>query len=89
MRIKDGFVLEEVGGDFLAVAVGDRAKDFSGMVRMNGTGAFLWNMLAGKDITEDELVEAVLKEYDVDEARVRTDVAAFEKTLRENGILEG
>ena len=89
MKIKDGFVLEEVGGDYLAVAVGNRAADFSGMVRMNGTGAFLWNLLAGKDMTEDELVAAVLNEYEVDEARVRIDVSAFAAKLRENGIIEG
>ena len=89
MKIKDGFVLEEVGGDYLAVAVGDRAQDFSGMVRMNGTGAFLWNLLSGKDMTEDELVSAVLSEYEVDEARVRIDVVAFATKLRENGIIEG
>ena len=49
MKIKDGFVLEEVGGDFLAVAVGDRATEFSAMVRLNGTGAFLWNLLSESD----------------------------------------
>ena len=88
MKIKDGFVLEEVGGGYLAVAVGERAKEFCGLVRMNGTGAFLWNLLAGKDMTEDELVAAVLDEYEVDEARVRIYVAAFSAKLRENGIIE-
>ena len=42
MKIKDGFVLEEVGGSYLAVAVGECAGNFNGMVRLNGTGAFLW-----------------------------------------------
>ncbi len=88
MKIKDGFVLEEVGGDYLAVAVGDRAGDFSGMVRMNGTGAFLWNKLSEKNMTRRELIDAVLAEYEVDEARVTTDVIAFEEKLRSNGILD-
>lgn len=88
MKIKDGFVLEEVGGDFLAVAVGDRAGDFSGMVRMNGTGAFLWNKLSERDMSRRELIDSVLSEYEVDEARVTADVIAFEEKLRSNGILE-
>ena len=88
MKIKDGFVLEEVGGDYLAVAVGDRAGDFSGMVRMNGTGAFLWNKLSEKNMTRRELIDAVLAEYEVDEARVTADVIAFEEKLRSNGILD-
>ena len=50
MKIKSGFVLEEVGGEYLAVAVGKRAKEFSGMVRLKSTGAFFWNLMADKDI---------------------------------------
>ena len=46
MRIKEGFVLEKVGDGYLAVAVGGRADSFSGLVRLNSTGAFLWNNLA-------------------------------------------
>ena len=88
MKIKDGFVLEEVGGGYLAVAVGARAQDFSGLVRMNGTGAFLWNLLAKGDMTREELISAVLAEYEVDRARVEEDVIAFEEKLRSNGILE-
>lgn len=88
MKIKDGFVLEEVGGGYLAVAVGKRAKEFNGLVRMNGTGAFLWNLLAEKNMTREELIAAVLAEYEVDEERVTIDVLAFETKLRENGIIE-
>ena len=88
MKIKSGFVLEKVGGAYLAVAVGSRTKDFNGLVRMNGTGAFLWNLLAKKDMTKEELLGAVLSEYDVGEEQAKGDIDAFEKTLRDNGILE-
>ena len=88
MKIKSGFVLEKVGGAYLAVAVGSRTKDFNGLVRMNGTGAFLWGLLADNDMTSDELLAKVLSEYDVAEEQARGDIAAFEKTLRDNGILE-
>ena len=88
MKIKSGFVLEKVGGAYLAVAVGSRTKDFNGLVRMNGTGAFLWGLLADKDMTSEELLAKVLSEYEVAEEQARGDIAAFEKTLRDNGILE-
>lgn len=88
MKIKDGFVLEKVGTGYLAVAVGERARDFSGLVRMNGTGAFLWNLLADKDLSREELLSAVLAEYEVDEERALADIVAFEDKLRTNGIIE-
>ena len=88
MKIKSGFVLEKVGGAYLAVAVGSRTKEFNGLVRMNGTGAFLWGLLADKDMTKEELLDRVLAEYDVAAEQAKGDIDAFEKTLRDNGILE-
>ena len=88
MKIKSGFVLEKVGGAYLAVAVGSRTKDFNGLVRMNGTGAFLWELLSKNEMTKEELLQKVLSEYDVAQEQARGDIDAFEKTLRDNGILE-
>lgn len=89
MKIKNGFVLEEVGGSYLAVAVGDSAESFNGMVRLNGTGAFFWNLMKEKDISVDELVDEVLKVYEgVTREVVTADVLAFEAKLRGAGILE-
>lgn len=89
MKIKDGFVLEEVGGSYLAVAVGSVADSFNGMVRLNGTGAFLWNLLSEGEYTRDELVAKVVSAYDgVTEADVLPGVVAFEEKLRRAGIIE-
>ena len=89
MKIKSGFVLEKVGGEYLAVAVGERAVDFEGMVRLNSTGAFFWNLMSDKDITKEELVEAVMREFvGVTREQVSGDVDNFVKTLSEGGVLE-
>ena len=89
MKIKSGFVLEEVGGEYLAVAVGKRAKEFSGMVRLNSTGAFFWNLMADKDISKEEIIDIVLAKYTgVDREQVSRDVDNLVKTLTEGGILE-
>ena len=89
MKIKKGFVLEKVGSGYLAVAVGARAKDFSGLVRMNSTGAYFWNMLVEEDLTVEELLERVLKDFEgVTREQALSDILSFEAKLRENGILE-
>ena len=88
MKIKSGFVLEEVGGSYMAVAVGARAKEFSGLVRLNETGAFLWERLAKSDVSREELLSAMLSEFDVPSDVALADIIAFEDKLRENGILD-
>ena len=89
MKIKKGFVLENVGGSYIAVAVGDRAKSFNGVVRLNSTGAFIWNLLVEREYTRDEIVEKIVKVYEgVTADEVLDGVIAFEKKLRAAGIIE-
>lgn len=88
MKIKSGFVLEEVGGSYLACATGKLASEFSALVRLNSSGAFLWRIIAEKPSTEKELSCALISEYGIDEATAQKDVSAFVKILRDNGILE-
>ncbi len=88
MKIKEGFVMEKVGDGYLAVAVGERADEFSGLVKMNETGAFLWRLIENENLTNEELLEKILAEYDVEADIARADINKFEKQLREGGILE-
>ncbi len=86
MKIKSGFVVQKVGGKYLAVAVGELASDFNALVRMNETGVFMWNKLSEADLTKDELLSALLKEYDVDEKRARHDIDDFVDKLSSAGL---
>lgn len=88
MKIKSGFVIQQVGASYLAVATGERAKEFRALVRLNGTGAFLWKLLSEGEKTEDDLLSAMLGEYDVDEDTARRDIKGFHNTLKEAGILD-
>lgn len=88
MKIKEGFVVEKVGNRYLAVAVGTRADEFNSLIRMNGTGVFLWEKLTEAHRTEVELVELMLAEYDVEKERAEADVSAFCGMLRKAGLLD-
>lgn len=86
MKLKEGFLLREVAGKMVAVpTAGD--LDLNMMITLNGTGAFLWEKLQD-ETTEAELVQALLKEYDVDEAAARRSVGAFVGKLKENGFID-
>ena len=38
MKIKNGFVLRDVGGQAVVIAVGEASKTFHGMINLNATG---------------------------------------------------
>ena len=87
MKIKNGFLLRQVGEQTVVVAVGEESRNFNGIIRLNDTGRFLWENLQ-KDITEKELVRIMLLEYDIDGATAEADVADFIETLKEADLLE-
>ncbi len=87
MKIKKGFILRVVGGESVVVPVGEVSKRFHGMVNLNETGAFLWKFFSEEHTAEDA-IKALCEEYDVDEATVALDVAAFIDTLKKNGFCE-
>lgn len=88
MKIKEGYLLRMLGTQPMVVATGQAAQDFKGIVRLHGAAAFLWEQVAERDCTEEDLVEALLTNYDVDRETAQADVAAFVKTIVEEGFVE-
>ena len=43
MKLKEGFMLKEVAGSYIVIPVGQ--VDFTAMITVNETGAFLWEQL--------------------------------------------
>ena len=88
MKIKSDFTIQKVGSSFVAIAVGESSKTIRTMIKLNSTGAFLWNLLSEKDMTEEELTEALLAEYDVDRETAANDVRKIVEVLTQNNILQ-
>lgn len=87
MKIKSGFILREIAGNYIVVSVGDRVKEFNGVINLNKTGVLLWNALI-KGATEEELVNALLKEYDVEQSVAENDVKEFVGKLKEANLIK-
>ncbi len=86
MKIKEGFVLRNICGEYVVVAVGRQTLDFKGLIKLNETGAFLWEKLQA-ECTEEQLQAAMLSEYDVDAATAQADIETFIASLRSADLL--
>ncbi len=88
MKIKDGFILRDIAGKAYVVAVGERSKSFKGMVSLNETGKFIWQILE-KGATKDEIIDKIVSEYEgADKSAVEDDVISFIAKLERDNILE-
>lgn len=84
MKIKSGFVIREIAGQYMAVPVGERVNDLHGMIALNETGAFIWKLLENEK-TEEELARALTEEYEVSYEEALEAVREFlELILNEN-----
>ena len=88
MKTKKGFKLRTVCGENIIVAEGIENVDFSRIISMNETSAYLWKNIQGIDFDENTLAGLLLEEYEVDEATARSDAKALVEKWLEAGIIE-
>jgi hypothetical protein len=86
MKVKEDYLLRNVAGSHIVVPVGEGSLDFSGVITLNEVGAFLWEKLQS-DTTEEELLSALLGEYDVDEDTAKADISEFISKLKGADLL--
>ena len=86
MKISEGYLLRTVAGKNIVVSVGSNVS-FKGMLTLNDTGVFFWNLMQ-TEISKEELLKKVLEEYDVSSEEASRDIDEFIKKLSEAGILE-
>ena len=86
MKIKKELIKREIAGDTILVPVGQAVYDSNGLFMLNELGAFLWDRLPQAE-DEEDLLRAILAEYEVEEATARADLARFLDKLRDMGLL--
>ena len=88
MKAKPGFNLRVVCGENIIVAEGEENIDFSNIISMNESSAYLWQNIQGKEFTHEDLVGLLTQEYEVDEATAMKDVKALTELWSQAGIIE-
>lgn len=87
MKIKEGFLLRQVGDNHIVVPVGTQMVDFRCIITLNETGAFIWKQLQNP-CTKEDIVSALLAEYDVSAELAAADVDVYLTALREKDLLD-
>ena len=86
MKRNSDFLLRDVADTLVIVPVGKATVDFPGMITVNSTGAYLWELLENPQ-TMQTLVQAIVDRYEVNEGQAVTDVKAFVENLIHVGAI--
>ena len=87
MKAKTGFVLRKVVDEQILMPVGDNIGQYNGTVLMNDVSAFVWEKLQ-EAATKEELLQAVLSEFEVDEETASRDLDELLEKFAGLGIIE-
>lgn len=88
MRIRKGFVMRSLGDENIIVPEGSECINFSKMLALNSTAAFLWEKAEGVDFTEEMLADFLTGKYEVSRELALADCHKLVQSWIEAGIIE-
>lgn len=89
MKVKKGFEMQNVCGEYIIVPVGVENVDYSKIISMNPTAAYLWEKVAGmQEFTVEDMVQFLLDEYEVEESVAREDSELIIERWKEIGLID-
>lgn len=88
MKKKSGFVLRQVCGENVIVAEGKENIDFSSIIAMNESSAYLWNKIREDNFTPETMATMLTEEYEIDNATALADATTLANQWMEAGIIE-
>lgn len=86
MKLKEDFLITEIGTEYVAVPVGAMATEFKGVVQLNETAAAVWRGISD-GLDEKQIAEQITAEYDVDMDKAMVSVTKVVDQIRKAGFL--
>ena len=87
MKAKSDFTLRDVMGEYMLMPTGENIGKYEGTIVMNDVAAFVWEKLQNP-VSRDDLLAAVMDEFDVEEAVAAKDLDALLEKLKNYGVIE-
>ena len=87
MKLNSEFSICEVSGQSFLVPTGSKTMDVNKMMDLNDTALFIINALKEKDMSFDELLVAMMDEYDVDMQTASEDLSVFIEMAKKSGVI--
>lgn len=88
MRIKEGFKLRSLCGEFIVVGEGLAQVNFNKMLSLNASAAYLWDSVVGKEFTLEDLTTLLTDKYEVTPEVASVDAARVAEVWIREGVVE-
>lgn len=87
MRIKEGFVLRDIMGEYAVVYEGLEQISFNKIISLNSSAVAIWKGIDGQEFDVDSVAKILMDEYQIDRDLAYKDGQAFIDRLKEVGVI--
>lgn len=87
MRTNKGIELRELCGEYVLIGTGVENIDFSKIISLNETAAWLWREVKDKEFTAESMADMLIERYEVDEATALADTTELTKKWLSEGVI--
>lgn len=81
-RHSPGIVTRKTGNEYILVPVTNNIADMNSVYTLNETGAFIWELIDGKNDV-DAIITALVNEYETDRETASADVMSFLEEMKQ------
>ncbi len=84
MKLKQGLTIHDMGDEF--VVISSNPDEFRGMMKLNKTGAFVFELLQ-QNLSKEEITKKLQEKYEVEEKTALADLEELLKIFEESGLM--
>lgn len=87
MKKVEGLTLRHIASENVIVSQSQENINYSRIISLNETAAWLWESLPDTDFSRETLVELLLENYEVDEQTAKNDIEELIESWFKAGII--
>ena len=88
MKLRPNFILNRVCGENVILAEGVENIDFSKIISLNDTAAFLWEQALQGPFSDISLAQALVDNYEINEEVALRDVREILQIWKDEGLID-
>ena len=88
MKIKQQYQVRNIAGENVVIMQGRYGVDMTQIITLNDSALVVWNGVAGRDFSVEDVVEVLQQNYEVDAATARHDSELWVARMKECNLVE-
>ena len=88
MRFKKGLKVRDIAGESVVIMQGEGHSDMTKVITLNSSSLYLWESLAGKEITSEDVGSLLIGTYGISADTAAKDSAVWVEQLKSCGAVE-